>query len=159
MSYFWPKDLDLKLIQSPEEILNEAKEEFLRESDGLISLDLTITQSVEGNDECTVRAISNLTNRSVTLFRVVSRSGYPFPNVLVLQEDSLPPYLMKNVKKRTPGVSLPRVDFMISQEVEVPNEWVSSCTSEFRKRLQTALTSVYVKSCLTNISCFAKDYN
>lgn len=153
MSNFWPKELELTTVQTPMEILLEARDEFLRESNNLVFLDFQTENDVNGDEEITVRAVISTTRRSATLFRVVHQIGRPYPSAIVTQENSLPTYLRSTQKKkiRTGGISM--LTPPVEREIEETNRWVSIGPAEFRSRLAEVFNSGYVKSTLINSMC------
>jgi hypothetical protein len=153
MSNFWPKGIEISDTQSPMQILETAQEEWINNSDGVMTLVLQEAKSKGGNDMIIVHAKHLPSNRTVTLFSVVYRSKQPYPATIEPKDDDLPDYLKKSYYKQSPTEKLINgsIGGVSYQGQQVKNTWVSDAPSEFRENLEQVFNLSIVKSDLLSL--------
>ena len=151
MSIFWPEGLSVSDIQSPYEILENAREEWKTESKGVLTLVLQLSDADEGNSTITVHAKHVSTNRTSTLFSVIHRLNEPYPAVIKPYCKTLPNILKKSYYQ--PGMNDSEKygeEFFIGGTVT--NKWVSDTPSEFREKLADAFNLSEVKAAVLSLT-------
>lgn len=171
MSSFWPEDLKLEDTQSPEEILEAAREDWQTSTNGLMDLLVQEGASESGNPIMVVHAKHVASNRTAALFSIIHRPSSPYPVAIHFKEEELPNFLRKSYQKpsssrssptgtTTVGVSLTseiRQMMGYSDSETISNPWVSDTPSEFRKNLASVLNHSVVKREILNLATVAKN--
>jgi hypothetical protein len=166
MSNFWPKGIEISDTQSPMQILETAQEEWVNNSNGVMTLRLQGTKSESGNDMIIVHAKHVPSNRTITLFSVIYRPNTPYPATIQPKEDELPNYLKKSyypntfserqsrLKEEMRKVSIietSKLAEVYREEQKVNNIWVSDDPSEFREKLEKVFNLGIVKADILNL--------
>lgn len=144
MFNFWPEGFEISDTQSPIEILEEAKREWLDRSKGQISLAIRNVVTDEGYERYLVYAHHVPSNRVASLFTVVSRNECPYPARLQPKIAELPRFFLKEYWDGPD-----HDDFR--ESCWIKNEWVADSPSEFREHLKSILNLSHIKSELLNL--------
>lgn len=155
MSNFFPVGLKLDDTKSPMEILHDAQQDWETESGGLLTLVMQNAKSKSGNDMIIVHAKHIPSNRTISLFSVVSRPGHPFPLTIQPKEDELPKFLRKSYKEEIRFNALQYIQEFQSRTIE--NEWVADTSTEFRNKLIEVFNLGTIKSEVLNLVCGTPD--
>jgi len=153
MSKFFPVGIKLNDTQTPIEILQDAVRDWETESEGQLTLILQTATAKDGDDMIFVHGKHVPSNRTITLFSVVSRPGGPYPARIQPRTNELPTYYRKSYYE--PGYSMALALNVDIKGRTVTNEWVAETPSEFRTKLVDAFNLGVVKSELLNILCGA----
>ncbi len=145
MGSFWPKGIDIKDVAAPYEILQLANQDWLTESEGLLSLVIQEKEPEEGMEEFIVHALHIPSDRSVTLFSVTQLGDTPYPARITLRGDRIPIFLQKEYHRTKKGILADANALYESKEL-IANKWVSETPADFRKHLSEALNSSETKS-------------
>lgn len=153
MNKYWPDGLELSDTQSPLEILRDAESEWASSSEGVLTLVLQEAESQSGNDMIIVHAKHVPSNRTASLFSVVSRKGHPYPARLQPKEDELPNFFRKSYKTQNISslTAMSRAVQQFSEEKWVNNEWVADTPGEFREKLEEVFNLGNLKSVILNL--------
>jgi hypothetical protein len=166
MSNFWPKGIEIKSRQSPIQILETAQKDWVKNSDGELTLLLQEAKSESGNNIIIVHAKHVPTNRIIQLFSVIYRPTSPYPATIEPKQDDLPDFLKKSYYQPSKAGlatrqariaemdrgSLGRIKGPMEVEgKEVKNTWVSEEPSEFREKLEQVFNLGIVKSDIMNL--------
>src|SRR4051812_19741101 len=100
MGEFWPSGLDLSDSESPKAILQKAKQDWEASSKGVMTLMFQDAKSEGGNDIIIAHAVHVPSNRTSSLFSVVSRPSNPYPSTFQPKGDDLPNFLKKSYSQR-----------------------------------------------------------
>jgi hypothetical protein len=157
---FFPSDLEIANVQSPFEIITEAKREWDTKGKGIVTLLVDEGGSTSESDTAMtfirIYALHIPTERVESLLTVVHSCGKPYPARIKPEKEDTPDYLRKEIivpakKARTitPGI-LQAISEAIPAHA-VSREWVCESPEEFRRQLAKALTLGSVKSAITNI--------
>ena len=162
MSSFWPDGFELSDTESPRDILNTAKEDWQKNSNGLMDLVLQDTESESGNPMIIVHAKHVGKNRTSMLFSIVHQPKQPYPVTIKLKGEKLPDFLQKSYYEPIPQVSplLSGSILGIARDQipkQVVNKWVSDTPSEFRKKLAEVFNLGFVKREILNLASSAID--
>lgn len=152
MSKYWPEGLELSDTQSPVEILRDAQTEWESSSGGVLALILQEAESQSGYDMIVIHAKHVPSNRTASLFSVVSRKGIAYPARLQPKDEQLPNFFKKSYKTQT--LSFPIAGSIIRQLNEercVNNEWVADTPGEFRDKLEDVFNLGNIKSAILNL--------
>lgn len=147
MSGYWPTGIDISDTGLPKTILETARDDWEKESGGLLTLLLQETESQSGNKLIVVHAKHIPGNRTATLFSVVHRPDNPYPVAIQPEEKKIPDFL----KKSYPKFDFSSIHTLMEVDKEVHNKWVSDTPSEFRLKLQEAFNLGSVKSEVTSL--------
>jgi hypothetical protein len=131
-NYFWPSDLELTDTASPLEILEEAKQEWVERSDGLLTLIIQETESTTSNHMLIVHAKHRPSSSTVTLFSVIHRPESPYPARIQPGTGELPEFLRKTSDGTS--VSVAAAAAGVFGEL-LAKKWVCDTPSEFRSQL------------------------
>lgn len=153
MSKFFPGGIQLNDTQTPREILQDAVHDWETESEGQLTLIFQSATTKDGDDMIFVHGKHVPSNRTVTLFSVVSRPGSPYPARIQPRNNELPTYYRKSYYE--PGLMAGLALKADMQGRTVTNEWVAETPSEFRAKLVDAFNLGVVKSELLNLLCGA----
>ena len=96
MSNFWPSGIDLSDTQSPREILEVAKEDWYKGSEGVMELVLQDSESESGYPMIIVHAKHVPGNRTSRLLSVVHQLNNPYPVLIQPETENLPNSLKKS---------------------------------------------------------------
>ncbi|MEQ9617086.1 MAG: hypothetical protein RLN60_03530 [Phycisphaerales bacterium] len=153
MSKYWPVGLELSDTQSPLEILHDAQAEWESNSSGVLALIIQEAESQSGYDMIVIHAKHVSSNRTASLFSVVSRKGHPYPARLQPKGDELPNFFKKCYKTRNLSSLAAIGDVMghLSEERWVNNKWVADTPSEFREKLEEVFNLGDIKSEILNL--------
>lgn len=154
---FFPDDIDLSEIQSPAEILEEAREEWSRRSDG--ALDLIVVESDMSDNTRSILDVilAHLSSgRQAKLLSIRHVPDQAYPLEIVPESFNYPDYLVKKRfvparKKTLLGPSILDSLGELIPEHTVTNKWVCETPREFRKMLAEALSLGSVKSLIVNL--------
>jgi hypothetical protein len=169
MSSFWPDGIELSDTQSPKDILNTAKEEWLTVSDGVLELVLQDAKSESGNFMIIVHAKHVRSKRTATLFSIVHEPEKPYPVRIQPEEENIPDSLKKSYYKKSTAASSfgsladnliasgpISLDGRTRKDMSlVTNPWVSDTPSEFRKKLSEVFNLGLVKREILNLASSA----
>lgn len=151
MSNFWPSGIDLSDTQSPREILEVAKEDWYKGSEGVMELVLQDSESESGYPMIIVHAKHVPGNRTSRLLSVVHQLNNPYPVLIQPETENLPNSLKKSYYR--PGLDASAVAAITGmRERTVSNPWVSDTPSEFRKSLAEAFNLGDVKGKILNLA-------
>ena len=155
MSRYWPDGLELSDTDSPMEILRNAQDDWETSGGGVLALVLQETQSQSGYEMIVVHAKHVTSNRTASLFSVLSRKDNPYPVRLQPKEDELPKLFRQSYKttKSNPFAALTQ----LKEEKWVTNEWVADTPGEFRIKLEEAFNLGNIKSEILNLISVAGD--
>ena len=156
---FFPHDLEIANVQSPLDILSEAKNEWDTEGQGVITLLVDEGRSTESD---IVYALIRVyaqhipTERIENLLTVIHVCDKPYPARINLAKEDIPSVLRKErlVPVKNAGLMAAGLLQTLSEAIPahtVSEEWVCQSPGEFRKQLAKALTRGSVKSAITNI--------
>lgn len=147
MNSFWPEGLEFEDIQTPDKILETAREEWETKSEGTLTLVFQRAKS-QGNLEMIIVYAKHIhKDLTATLFTVVHRPNSPYPVTIVPNEEDLPNALKKSYYK--PGFG----SIVLGTTGEhVENEWVSDLPAEFRKKLAEAFNLSSVKTSILSLA-------
>ena len=156
---FFPSNLEIVNVQSPLDILSEAKDEWDAEGQGVITLlvdDGRSTKSDVVYAFIRVYALHIPTERVENLLTVVHVCDKPYPARIELEKEDTPAYLRKERYVPARKAGLMNSDIFQALNKTIPahtvyEEWVCQSPDEFRKQLAKALTRGSVKSAITNI--------
>lgn len=147
MNSFWPEGLEFEDIQTPDRILENAREEWETKSDGILTLAFQKAKS-QGNLEMIIVHAKHIPkNLTAELFTVVHRPGSPYPARIVPKDGDLPDSLKKSYYK--PGFGSIMLD---TAGENVVNKWVSDLPAEFRKNLAEAFNLSSVKTAILGLA-------
>ncbi|MFN9610547.1 MAG: hypothetical protein ACK546_00080 [bacterium] len=157
---FFPHDIEIANLESPLDILSEAKLEWDSEGQGIISLLVDEGQSTS-KDGTTFALIHVFvvhipSQRVAGLLTVFHVSGKPYPARIKPERHDVPDFLRKEraVPPRPTDLSKQHVLSSFASMAPahtVVEEWVCESPSEFRKQLAKALTQGSVKYTITSI--------
>jgi len=153
MTNYWPEGIDLTDKQSPLEILRDAQAEWESSSGGVLELILQEAESQAGYDMIIIHARHTASNRTASLFSVVSRKENPYPTRLQPKENELPNFFKKSHKTSNLN-SLTAINSVIRQlneEKWVNNEWVVDTPGELREKLEKIFNLGDIKSEILNL--------
>lgn len=156
---FFPHDLEIVNVQSPLDILSEAKNEWDAEGQGVITLLVDEGRSTESDIVYAwirVYAQHIPTERIENLLTVIHVCDKPYPARIDLVKEDVPAVLRKErlVPAKRPGLMTAGLLQTLSEAIPahtVSEEWVCQSPGEFRQQLAKALTRGSVKSAITNI--------
>ena len=156
---FFPHDLEIVNVQSPLDILSEAKNEWDAEGQGVITLLVVEGRSTESDIVYAwirVYAQHIPTERIENLLTVIHVCDKPYPARIDLVKEDVPAVLRKErlVPAKSPGLMTAGLLQTLSEAIPahtVSEEWVCQSPGEFRQQLAKALTRGSVKSAITNI--------
>ena len=156
---FFPRDLEIVNVQSPLDILSEAKNEWDAEGQGVITLLVVEGRSTTPDIvyACIrVYAQHIPTERIEYLLTVIHVCDKPYPARIELVKEDIPANLRKERFVPAMRGGLVSSDFFERVNKAAPahtvsEEWVCQSPGEFRKQLAKALTRGSVKSAITNI--------
>jgi hypothetical protein len=158
MSNFWPTDIQLNDTQSPREILKAAQEDWQENSNGVMELVLQDAKSKSGNSMIIVHAKHVTSNRTATLFSIISRPNHPYPVTIQPKDEDLPDFLKKSYHEPgSSGFVGITAGLYGTQGKTVSNEWVSDTPPEFRQKLAKAFNLGIIKSEILNLASFATE--
>lgn len=154
---FFPDDIDLSEIQSPTEILEEAREEWARRSGGtleLIVVESDLSDSAKSILDIILAHSSSGRQAKLLSLRHVPDQAYPLE--IVPESFNYPDYLVKKRfvparKKTLLGPSILDSLGELIPEHTVTNKWVCETPREFRLMLAEALNLGSVKSLIVNL--------
>ena len=149
MNSYWPKGLDLCDVQSPDEILKNARDEWDKNSDGVLTLVFQNSISQDKNAMIIVHAKHIPSNRTATLFTVIHRPIAPYPATILIISEALP-YCLKREYYR-PGMQDSFMPLDLEGET-VTNPWVSETPAEFRTKLSEAFNQSIVKTIIFGLA-------
>ncbi|MCI5165555.1 MAG: hypothetical protein D3903_05535 [Candidatus Electrothrix sp. GM3_4] len=170
MNSFWPEGLSVSDIQSPYEILENAREEWETASDGVLTLVFQKSEPEDGIETIIVHVKHVPDNRTVTLFSVIHRLNSPYPITIQPKQDRLPKILKKSYcipsKSSVFAMEMAKVDCEVNKTFGRPmsiketqelitNKWVSDTPSEFREKLTEAFNLSVIKSAVLNLTSSA----
>lgn len=144
MTTFWPSDLNIEDTSSPLDILDEAKQEWLVNSNQLLTLVVQPTVSASGDQRLIVHAKHIPSNRTTTIFVVIHRVGSAYPARIVPRSADLPQVLKKTYYQR--GITDIGVGFGSLAGRTVQNELVCDTPGEFRTNLNKVFNLGSLKS-------------
>ncbi len=154
---FFPSDLEITNLQSPLDILSEAKLEWDSKGQGIISLLVDEGRSTSGSDSTSViihvyalHIPSQRLARLLTIFHVTEK---PYPARINPEKEDIPDYLRKErigASSRSSLAAIESFRVSMSQNTSV-DEWVCESPDEFRRQLVKALNRGSVKAAVTNI--------
>jgi hypothetical protein len=152
MTKYWPHGLELCDAQTPLEILRDAQTEWKSSSGGVLELILQKAESTAGYHIIVVHAEHVASNRTASLFSVVSRKTHPYPARLQPKDEELPNFFKKSYKTRNFN-ALSSIPALLNQSKEewIENEWVADTPSEFRVKLQDVFNLGNIKSIILNL--------
>lgn len=154
MSKYWPDGFELSDTQSPIEIIRDAQTEWESSSGGVLALILQEAESQSGYDMIVIHAKHVASNRTASLFSVVSRKGNPYPARLQPKDDQLPNFFKKSYKTSNLS-SLAAISSSVirqlNEEKWVTNEWVADTPGEFRDKLEKVFNLGNIKSEILNL--------
>ncbi len=147
MNSFWPEGLEFEDVQTPDKILEAAREEWEANSGGTLTLAFQREKS-QGNLEMIIVHAKHIPkDLTATLFTVVHRPGSPYPARILPNDDDLPDALKKSYYK--PGFG----SIVLGTAGEhVENKWVSDLPAEFRKKLAEAFNLSSVKTAILSLA-------
>lgn len=160
---FFPHDLEIVNVQSPLDILSEAKNEWDAEGQGVIKLLVvegrsTIPATTPDIVYACIRVYAQHipTERIEHLLTVIHVCDKPYPARIELVKEDIPANLRKErfVPARSGGLLSSDLFKTLNEAAPahtVSEEWVCQSPGEFRKQLAKALTRGSVKSAITNI--------
>lgn len=149
MSKFFPSGIRLDDNHTPKEILQDAVRDWETESMGQLTLVLQPGNAQDGDEMILVHGKHVPSNRTISLFSVVSRSGSPYPTRIQPRNDEMPIFYKKSYYK--PGIA-DDIDFDL-QGRNVTNKWVAETPAEFREKLVDAFNLGTIKTELLNLIC------
>lgn len=151
MTNFWPDGIEVSDTASPLEILKSAQSDWVKRSDGVLTLILQETESRSGQDMIIVHAKHEPSNRTATLFSIVHRPDAPYPTRIQPRDNDLPDLLKKSYYK--PGISNINlaVGLIPSTGKTVTNEWVCDTPMEFREQLAEVFNLGAIKGEVLNL--------
>lgn len=158
MSNFWP-GIDLKDTKSPLEILNDAKEDWEKNSNGAMTLVLQQATTTNGNNMIVVHARHLPSARTGAILKVVHRPASAYPVTIYPEDDGIPDFLKKTYYD--PGFDV--FAGMIPPSIgkvpprTVTNEWVAETPAEFRAKLKLAFGLGTAKSIILNLAATAEE--
>jgi hypothetical protein len=154
---FFPSDLEIANLQSPLDILSEAKLEWDSKGQGIISLLVDEGHSTFGSDSqfvmIHVYALHIPSQRLARLLTVVHVTEKPYPARIDPEKEDIPDYLRKESAgpvSPPPQAFIETIRASVSQYKRV-DEWVCESPDEFRRQLVKALNLGSVKATVTNI--------
>jgi hypothetical protein len=152
MTNYWPQGLDLIDAKTPFEILCEAQTEWKSSSGGVLKLILQIAESQAGHHMIVVHAEHVASNRTASLFSVISRKSHPYPARLQPKDEELPNFFKKSYKTQNFS-AMASIPALMNQSKEEwrENEWVAETPSEFRIKLQDVFNLGNIKSIILNL--------
>lgn len=157
MSNFWP-GIDLKDTKSPLEILNDAKEDWEKNSNGAMTLVLQQATTTNGNNMIMVHARHLPSARTGAILKVVHRPTSAYPVTIYPEDDEIPDFLKKSYS--TAGFDV--IASMMPQSIgkvpprTVTNQWVAETPAEFRAKLKSAFGLGTAKSIILNLAAVAE---
>jgi hypothetical protein len=152
MSRFWPEGLSVNDVQSPDEILENAREEWETSSNAVLTLVLQKSESEDGNAIVIIHAKHAPSNRTATLFSIIHRLNESYPVTIQPRlEDNLPNILKKSYSQRGVGDEVMMPIAMLRKGKTVTNKWVSDTPSEFREKLAEVFNLSVVKATVFNL--------
>ncbi len=145
MPTFWPEDITVEDLASPEEIIEEAAIEWHTRSNGKLTLVMQEGQSGEDEDQrfLYVHAQVVATKKTVTLFSILHREGLFYPCRLIPKNSPIPNFLLRDYE--TGGIPRSPVK-VIDPIVKVHQKWVCETPSEFRKELAEVMRLPTIKA-------------
>lgn len=152
MTNYWPDGLELSDANTPLEILSDARSDWNSSSGGVLDLILQVAASKSGNHMIIVHAKHVVSNRTATLFSVVSRKTHPYPARIQPKDEELPDFLKKSYKKLSVR-GLASMSALMNQTKEewIENEWVADTPVEFRVKLHKIFNLGIIKSIILNL--------
>jgi hypothetical protein len=162
MSSFWPDGFEISDTESPRDILNTAKEDWQKNSNGLMDLVLQDAESESGNPMIIVHAKHVVKNRTSMLFSIVHQPEQPYPVTIEPKGEKLPDFLQKSYYEPIPKGSplLAGSIAVIGRDMipkQVVNKWVSDTPSEFREKLSEVFNLGFIKREMLNLASSATD--
>ncbi len=162
MSSFWPDGIELSDTESPRDILNTAKQDWQKNSNGLMDLVLQDAESEAGNPMIIVHAKHVVKNRTSMLFSIVHQPEQPYPVTIEPKGEKLPTFLQKSYYEPIPPVSPLLADPILGigrdrSPKQVVNKWVSDTPSEFREKLAQAFNLGFIKREILNLASSTTD--
>jgi hypothetical protein len=167
MSSFWPDGFEISDTESPRDILNTAKEDWQKNSNGLMDLVLQDAESESGNPIIIVHAKHVVKNRTSMLFSIVHQPEQPYPVTIEPKGEKIPDFLQKSYYEPIPQGSPLLADSILGTRIlgtardlipkQVVNKWVSDTPSEFREKLSEVLNLGFIKREMLNLASSAKD--
>ena len=151
MSKYWPDGLELSDTQSPLDILRDAQRDWKDSSRGVLALILQEAETQSGYYMVVVHARHEASNRTASLFSVVSRRGQPYPARLQPKDAELPNFFRKSYKSESLSSSMSGMMRALSDEKWVENEWVADTPGEFREKLAEVFNLGNIKSEIMNL--------
>jgi hypothetical protein len=164
MSSFWPDGFEISDTESPRDILNTAKEDWQKNSNGLMDLVLQDAESESGNPMIIVHAKHVVKNRTSMLFSIVHQPEQPYPVTIEPKGEKLPTFLQKSYYEPSTQLQqafatvsvMARRDQSPKQVVkQVVNRWVSDTPSEFREKLVEVFNLGFIKREILNLASSA----
>jgi len=149
MSNFWPDGFSLNDVQSPDDILGIASEDWENRSSGILMLVLQKTESQDGDTLIIVHAKHIPSNRTVTLLTVRHRQDNPYPVTIEPMKDDIPHYLKKSYYAAGPA---DYEDEYSGEGGTITNNWVSDTPAEFRIKLIDAFNLSVIKTTIFNLT-------
>lgn len=140
MSNYWPTGIELNDNDSPQKILEVAKDDWLAQSSGILTLLFQNLKTDSGIPSIVVHAKHNPTNRTAALFSVFHRPDAPYPATILPKDDDMPRFLKKTYYEKgfNPSINI--------SGRYVTNDWVSDTPAEFRTKLEEVFNLGIVKS-------------
>jgi hypothetical protein len=146
--------------------LNTAKEDWQKNSNGLMDLVLQDTESESGNPMIIVHAKHVVKNRTSMLFSIVHQPKQPYPVSIEPKGEKLPTFLQKSYYDGPiPKLSQVGIGHMVAGAIAgrekmpnlVVNQWVSDTPSEFREKLTQAFNLGVIKREILNLASSTTD--
>lgn len=161
MARYWPGQFEVSDTQSPLEILEDALKDWESSSGGILTLVFQEGESKSGDDLTVVHAKHTPSNRTATLFSVVSRKDLPYPVRLFPKSEELPRIFKKSyIEESGPIISALAPSFGSgiggTSPRLVKNEWVADTPGEFRELLEKAFNAGTVQSEVLNLISFSR---
>ena len=160
MSNYWPDGLELSDAKAPLEILRDAQAEWKSSSGGVLDLILQEAAPHTGNYMIIVHAKHVASNRTASLFSVISRKAHPYPARIQPKDEELPDFF-KKIYKTVNIRGLASMGAVINQSKEelIENEWVADTPFEFRVKLHKVFNLGIIKSIILNLISSNDAYN
>lgn len=152
---FWPEGLSIKDMRSPRQIILEANEDWVSKSEGVLTLGLeeAVTDN-SGNSSMNVFANNTTNHNTIVLFKIHQRVNLTYPVAIQLREEDLPNHLKKSYYSHSVKSAFGQagaISQMFGEGQLIKNEWVSDTPTEFRKHLEKALNTSYVKRAILSL--------
>lgn len=145
---FWPSNFNLEDTSSPHEIIESARQEWEKQSKGVLSLIIHETESANNTPLLIVYAKHVPSDRTKLVFTVGHRPESYYPARIHPKEEDLPNAFKKTYYK--PGLGEMRVAMGIGGET-ITNQWVCDTPSEFRLKLKELFNLGTMKSAILNL--------